>query len=61
MMKCLDCNAIFDEPRIYSTSWEAYYGVGDLFSNSTYLRLELCCNCGSEDIEEIDDIEEEED
>lgn len=57
MYKCLECNAKFEEPVLIKTTYESYYGVSDLQSN-TPLTLELCPNCKNENIEE--EIEEDE-
>lgn len=60
MYKCPECNAIFEEPILIRTTYESYYGVSDLQSN-TPLTLELCPNCKAENIEEIEEeIEEDE-
>lgn len=58
--RCNECGSLFEEPRIYKTSYEAYYGVACDFSNSTPLELRLCPECGESDIEEINEEELEE-
>lgn len=54
MYRCNDCGELFDTPRIYETTYESFYGVSDEFPSSTYLKLELCPNCGCDDIDEED-------
>lgn len=57
MYRCNECLEIFEIPNVYYTSYESYYGVGNLFPNSTPLTLELCPCCGEENIEEIEEEE----
>lgn len=56
---CNECGERFDEPEIESTTYEDYYGVGSEFIGKTHLEVEICPYCGSEDIDEVDDEEEE--
>lgn len=49
---CNNCRHRFDEPEYEETSYESYYSVSSMFPNTNALTLELCPNCGSEDIEE---------
>lgn len=55
--KCNNCGNTFDEPSEVKTTYESYYGVSDLFPNSTPLILKVCPYCGDEDIDEF--VEEE--
>ena len=57
--KCNNCGRTFQEPDIQQTSYESYYGVSDLFPNSTPLSLSVCPCCGDDDIEEIYEDDEE--
>lgn len=60
--KCLNCGSIFDEPNTIFTTYESYYGVSDLFYNSTSMELDVCPCCDSDDIDEFDEeCEDEED
>ena len=59
MYRCNDCLELFDEPNIYETTYESYLGISHLFANNTYLQLHLCPYCGSEDIEEGKEEEED--
>ena len=58
--RCDNCGETFEEPDYELTSYEDYYGVSSLFPDRHYMYLSVCPNCGSEDIEEFDDEEEEE-
>ena len=60
MYRCYNCKAEFDESDVELTSYEDYYGVSSMFRDRHYFSLEVCPNCRSEDIEEIDDEEEDE-
>ena len=60
MYRCNECLELFEYPNTHNTTYESYYGVADQFPNSTPLTLELCPNCGSENIEEVEETEEEE-
>ncbi len=51
--KCNNCGSTFQEPSIKQTTYESYYGVSDLFPNSTPFLLSVCPHCGDDDIEEI--------
>lgn len=57
MLICNDCERKFEEPICVHTTYEKYYGVGDLFGNHHSLTLEVCPYCKSEDFE--DDFEED--
>ena len=58
--ECQDCGKRFDDPEIRHTTYESYYGVSNMFENSTDLELYICPCCGSEDIKEFYEDEEEE-
>lgn len=58
--KCLNCGSIFDEPETINTSYESYYGVSGMFSNSTRMELDVCPCCNDDDITEFYDDEDEE-
>ena len=61
MFYCNNCRCKFDEPEEEHTTYERYYGVSSLFSGSTPMTLEVCPECGSDEIEEIEEIYEEDD
>lgn len=58
MWVCDNCGAEFDEPEQEQESYENYYGVSSMFSDRHYFTLQVCPNCGSEDIVEEDDEDE---
>ena len=58
MWICDNCGAEFDEPEQEQESYENYYGVASMFSDRHYFTLQVCPNCGSEDIVEEDDEDE---
>jgi len=58
MFRCNECLELFEEPTIHETTFENFLGISDQFSSRTYLKLELCPECGSDDIEEIEESEE---
>lgn len=55
MFRCNECGNLFDIPRVYETTYEKFYGVASEFLSDTYLKLDLCPNCGCEDLEEIEE------
>ena len=59
MYKCNECRKKFENPNYKRTTHEDEYGVGDLFSNKHYVVIETCPYCGSDDIDEFYDEEEE--
>jgi DNA-directed RNA polymerase subunit RPC12/RpoP len=52
MYKCWNCGLRFEEPDYEDVCWEELYGVGDMFERKTYGRLATCPHCGSDEIEE---------
>ena len=62
MYKCINCGRTFHDPDIYHTTYEAEYGVSDLFGNSHKLTIWRCPYCYSDEIDEVmeyDDDDEE--
>ena len=59
MCRCDNCGARFEEQDYVRVCWEDYFGVSSMFSNYNYGTIAECPNCGSEDIDEYDDEEEE--
>ena len=57
--KCGECGETFNEPELVRTSYEDEFGVGDLFGNSTPMTIALCPYCGSRDIDEVLDDEDD--
>lgn len=50
MYQCESCKKKFKDFKILKTSYESYYGVASLFSNSKRLELQVCPYCESEEI-----------
>lgn len=63
MFRCGGCGCVFadDEVQYERVCWEDYYGVGGMFDSRNYGDLMTCPHCGSDDIEELDEEDEEED
>lgn len=59
MWVCDNCGAMFDEPELEKDTYENYFGVGSMFSNSHSMTLEVCPMCGSEDIASYCEDEDE--
>lgn len=59
MYKCNCCNAVFDEPKIINSTWEAYYGISSMFERTTPKTIYVCPECDDDDYEEYyeDDLE----
>ena len=57
--KCEDCKCQFEEPVIIYTTYESFYGISDMFLDSTKLELKVCPNCISENIEEEEIMQRE--
>lgn len=53
MYRCWNCGRRFDEPEYMEVCWEDYYGVGNEFFRKTYGVIPQCPSCGSDEIEEI--------
>lgn len=60
MYRCIDCGEVFDEPESVRYNKDDYNGTADLFGNWQWGTYDACPNCGSEDIEETFEEEEEE-
>ena len=60
MYHCFNCNEDFYEPGKVHTTYERYYGVSGEFRNHTPMIISVCPYCGSDEIEEVDEDEEEE-
>ena len=60
MYKCEHCGLIFDEYNLdfKNTTYEDYFGCP--IGSNTLLRLPVCPNCHSEEIDEYYEDEEEE-
>lgn len=59
MWVCDNCGAMFDEPELEKDTYENYFGVSSMFSNSHSMTLEVCPSCGSEDIASYCEDEDE--
>ena len=63
MYRCWNCGWKFEEPEHETISHEDYCGVGSMFPRAShhYFPLHTCPSCGSEEIEEYSDEEDEDD
>lgn len=53
MYRCKNCGCRFDEPKELNSTWEAYYGISDMFDYSTPRTIYVCPECNDDEIEEI--------
>lgn len=53
MYYCNNCDEQFEEPKINKIIFEEYYGVSNLFPDRHKVDLEVCPNCGDDNIEEM--------
>ena len=53
MYQCAECRSMFTEPAGKTVILEDYYGVGSLFPDHHYGMIDVCPECGSEEIDEI--------
>ena len=62
MLKCADCGEIFDEDEVVyeRVCWEDYYGVSGSFPNKNYGNIATCPQCGSEELEDYWEDDDEE-
>lgn len=61
MYRCRSCGCRFEKPDYMEICWEDYYGVGSMFPNKNYGVVAECPNCGSDDICETYEGDEEDD
>lgn len=59
MKACDDCLRVFSDDEVVKrrTTYEAEYGVSNLFPNSTPMTKYLCPFCGSDEITEAEQCE----
>lgn len=55
MFKCMDCGAVFEEPRHVREC------VGEFWGAPAYDDFAYCPACGSDEYDDFDDEEDEED
>ena len=60
MWHCFNCDEDFSDPSEEHTTYERYYGVSGEFRNHTPMIISVCPYCGSDEIEEVNEDEEEE-
>lgn len=53
MWECRNCDCTFEEPMVFQTTYESFYGIETLFTNCTPLEIYVCPHCGDEDIQEM--------
>lgn len=59
MYRCWNCGTRFEEPEHMEYYAEDYFGVGSLFNDKHTIIIQECPNCGSNEIEENCDDDEE--
>ncbi len=59
MYRCAECRATFDEPDSKEICYEAEYGVASMFSDMHWGTIAICPDCGSEEIEDYWEDEED--
>lgn len=59
MYRCNRCKAIFEEPDTERVCLEDYNGVGRMFPDSHYGYFNICPCCGTGDIDEYYESEED--
>lgn len=57
MYKCNNCRSEFEEPSTKNIIAEEHLGISNLFQTRTRLDIDVCPNCGDEDLEEIQQCE----
>lgn len=55
MFRCKNCEQTFEEPLLKETTYEFWYGAP--LESRTYLLLELCPFCKSDEFEEEEEEE----
>ena len=62
MLICQDCGETFDEDEVVyeRVCWEDYYGVGSSFQNKNYGSMATCPYCGSDELEDYYEEDEDE-
>lgn len=59
MYKCKNCGCRFDEPKTIHTSWENYYGIGDMFENHTPKTMYVCPECNDDEYDDFYEDDED--
>lgn len=59
MWICNDCKSEFEEPEEMEDTYENFYGVSSMFPSSNTYKYDACPCCGSDDIEEVEEDDEE--
>jgi len=53
MYYCRNCKIEFENPKEEKTTYEDFYGISTMFSDSHECTIKTCPHCGSEEIEEM--------
>lgn len=61
MYKCNECGSRFETPNYMGICWESYFGVSSMFPDRHYGVVEECPECGSSDIWETYEGDEDDD
>lgn len=57
MYYCEMCGETFEEPAKKRITFEEFYGVSNLFPNGTPTTVQVCPQCNSDDIAELQQCE----
>lgn len=60
MWCCDNCREDFYKPEQTMTTYEKYYGVSGEFNSHHFVVVSVCPYCGSDEINEYDEEEEDE-
>lgn len=61
MYVCELCGSVFSDPERVKYCYEDYNGVSSMFPNSNYGYYDVCPYCGSEEIDNYFEEEDDED
>lgn len=59
MFRCHRCGALFEDPIKVPFCYEDMFGVSSFFRDKHYGTYDSCPDCGSDDVELIEDNDED--